>query len=193
MGRVERFLGRLRCRASRARTAIYLRSIPGLDHRPRAQSLGRAALAAVGIFLPGLLLVIAALPYWQALRARPSMAALLAGVNAAVVGLLAFALYTPVWTSAVRSWLDFAVAAIAFLLLTRWKTPPLIVVALCAAAGVAAAMLGWSRAHPASRNPRLRRAGRHSSISRTLTFFPFTVPALSLRSASRAMPRSTAT
>lgn len=109
---------------------------PGLNH------WAGAALATVGIFLPGLLLVIAALPYWQALRARPSMAALLAGVNAAVVGLLAFALYTPVWTSAVRSWLDFAVAAIAFLLLTRWKTPPLIVVALCAAAGVAAAMLG---------------------------------------------------
>ncbi|NWK47534.1 chromate efflux transporter [Ralstonia pickettii] len=109
---------------------------PGLNH------WAGAALATVGIFLPGLLLVIAALPYWQALRARPSMAALLAGVNAAVVGLLAFALYTPVWTSAVRSWSDVAVAVIAFLLLTRWKTPPLIVVALCAAAGVAAAMLG---------------------------------------------------
>jgi len=109
---------------------------PGLNH------WAGAALATVGIFLPGLLLVVAALPYWQALRARPSMAALLAGVNAAVVGLLAFALYTPVWTSAVRSWRDVAVAVIAFLLLTRWKTPPLIVVALCAAAGVAAAMLG---------------------------------------------------
>ena len=109
---------------------------PGLNH------WAGAALATVGIFLPGLLLVIAALPYWQGLRARPSMAALLAGVNAAVVGLLAFALYTPVWTSAVRSWRDVAVAAIAFLLLTQWKTPPLIVVALCAAAGIAAAMLG---------------------------------------------------
>ena len=109
---------------------------PGLNH------WAGAALATVGIFLPGLLLVIAALPYWQALRARPSMAALLAGVNAAVVGLLAFALYTPVWTSAVRSWSDFVVTAIAFLLLTRWKTPPLIVVAFCAAAGVAAAVLG---------------------------------------------------
>ncbi|WP_316884828.1 chromate efflux transporter [Ralstonia flatus] len=109
---------------------------PGLNH------WAGAALATVGIFLPGLLLVVAALPYWQALRARPSMAALLAGVNAAVVGLLAFALYTPVWTSAVRSWRDVAVAVIAFLLLTRWKTPPLIVVALCAATGVAAALLG---------------------------------------------------
>jgi len=109
---------------------------PGLNHWVGA------ALAMVGIFLPGLLLVIAALPYWQALRARPSMAALLAGVNAAVVGLLAFALYSPVWISAVRSGRDFAIAAIAFLLLTRWKTPPLVVVAFCAAVGVVAATLG---------------------------------------------------
>ncbi|WP_229517851.1 chromate efflux transporter [Paraburkholderia terrae] len=100
-----------------------------------------ALLATVGIFLPGLLLVLAALPYWQALRAHPSMAALLAGVNAAVVGLLATALYSPVWTSAVLSELDFAIAAIGFFLLTRWKVPPLAVVALCALAGIAEATL----------------------------------------------------
>lgn len=101
-----------------------------------------AALATAGIFLPGLLLVIAALPYWQAMRARPAMASVLAGVNAAVVGLLATALYSPVWTSAVHSARDFAVAAIAFLLLVRWKVPPLAVVALCAAAGISQAALG---------------------------------------------------
>jgi len=98
-----------------------------------------ALLATAGIFLPGLLLVLAALPYWQALRTRPSMAALLAGVNAAVVGLLATALYSPVWTSAVRSALDFAIAVIGFFLLTRWKVPPLAVVVLCALAGIAEA------------------------------------------------------
>lgn len=103
--------------------------------------LGGALLATVGIFLPGLLLVVAALPYWQALRARQSMAALLAGVNAAVVGLLAAALYSPVWTSAVRSSLDFAIAVAGFFLLVRWKLPPLVVVALCAVAGVARAYL----------------------------------------------------
>lgn len=101
-----------------------------------------AALATAGIFLPGLLLVIAALPYWQAMRARPAMASVLAGVNAAVVGLLATALYSPVWTSAVHSARDFAIAAIAFLLLVRWKVPPLVVVALCAAAGISQAALG---------------------------------------------------
>jgi chromate transporter len=100
-----------------------------------------ALLATAGIFLPGLLLVLAALPYWQALRARPSMAALLAGVNAAVVGLLATALYSPVWTSAVLSEVDFAIAAIGFFLLTRWKIPPLAVVVLCALAGIAEATL----------------------------------------------------
>ncbi|OXC77082.1 chromate efflux transporter [Caballeronia sordidicola] len=96
-----------------------------------------AALATVGIFLPGLLLVIAALPHWQALRSRPATAAMLSGVNAAVVGLLAAALYTPVWTSAVLSSVDFAISAVCFLLLTRWKVPPLVVVVLCAFAGIA--------------------------------------------------------
>ncbi len=103
--------------------------------------LGGALLATVGIFLPGLLLVVAALPYWQALRAQRSTAALLAGVNAAVVGLLASALYSPVWTSAVHSQRDFAIAAVGFLLLTRWKVPPLAVVAFCVVAGGAEAYL----------------------------------------------------
>ncbi|MRS98064.1 chromate efflux transporter [Ralstonia pickettii] len=100
-----------------------------------------AALATLGIFLPGLLLVISALPYWQTLRARPSMTALLGGVNAAVVGLLAAALYSPVWTSAVLSQLDFAVAAVSFFLLVQWKVPPLAVVAFCALVGIAQGFL----------------------------------------------------
>ncbi len=100
-----------------------------------------AVIATVGIFLPGLLLVIAALPYWQALRSRRSMAAVLAGVNAAVVGLLATALYSPVWTSAIVTKIDFAIAAIGFFLLTRWKVPPLAVVAVCALAGIAETVL----------------------------------------------------
>jgi chromate transporter len=100
-----------------------------------------ALLATLGIFLPGLLLVLAALPWWQALRARAAMAAALAGVNAAVVGLLAAALYSPVWTSAVLSPADFAIACIGFVLLMRWKVPPLVVVVFCMAAGVAQAVL----------------------------------------------------
>ena len=96
-----------------------------------------AALATAGIFLPGLLLVIAALPHWQSLRSRPATAAMLSGVNAAVVGLLATALYSPVWVTAVLSTAAFAVAAVCFLLLTRWKVPPFAVVVVGALAGIA--------------------------------------------------------
>ena len=100
-----------------------------------------ALLATVGIFLPGLLLVLAALPWWHALRSRPAMSAALAGVNAAVVGLLAAALYSPVWTSAVQTQADFAIACIGFLLLIRWKMPPLVVVGFCIATGIAQTVL----------------------------------------------------
>lgn len=106
-----------------------------------AGRLAGAALATVGIFLPGLLLVVAALPHWQGLRARRSTAAVFAGVNAAVVGLLAAALYSPVWTSAVHGPIDFAIAVAGCFLLVRWKAPPLVVVALCAAAGIGIAWL----------------------------------------------------
>lgn len=97
-----------------------------------------AAIAVAGIFLPGLLVVVAALPWWQAMRTRPHMVAALAGVNAAVVGLLAFALYSPVWTSAVHSPFDFALAACGFVALVKWKAPPLAVVLFCTLAGMVA-------------------------------------------------------
>ena len=69
------------------------------------------------------------------------MIAMLSGVNAAVVGLLATALYSPVWTGAVHSAPDFAIATIAFLLLIRWKTPPLAIVTICAVAGIVETLL----------------------------------------------------
>jgi chromate transporter len=58
----------------------------------------------------------------------------LQGVNAAVVGLLLAALYTPVWTSAVSAPADFALVIAAFLLLVFWRVPPWLVVVLGAAA-----------------------------------------------------------
>ena len=58
------------------------------------------------------------------------------GANAAVVGILGAALYTPVWTSAVLTPLDFALSLSGFLLLTVWKTLPLIVAALLVVATV---------------------------------------------------------
>jgi chromate transporter len=80
--------------------------------------------------------------FWQDLRARTNARAAMAGVNAAVVGLLASALYDPVWTSAVRGRTDFAVVAAGFVALTVWRAPPLVVVVATAAAGVALSLAG---------------------------------------------------
>jgi chromate transporter len=104
--------------------------------------LAGAALALVSIFAPGLLLMMAAVVFWPELRARSDARAAMAGVNAAVVGLLASALYDPVWTSAVRGLPDFAVAAAGFVALIVWRAPPLLVVVATAAAAVALSLAG---------------------------------------------------
>jgi chromate transporter len=84
-----------------------------------------ATIALLAIFLPGLLILAGALPYWRVIAGRPGAASALAGVNAAVVGLLAAALYDPVSTTALRSPEDFAIAVVAFALLaaTRLSVP----------------------------------------------------------------------
>jgi chromate transporter len=87
-------------------------------------------LCLLAIYLPSYLLLIGVLPFWDALRKMAAVQATLAGVNAAVVGLLLAALYTPVWTSGVRNGADFAMAAAAFLLLVVWRVPPWLVVIL---------------------------------------------------------------
>jgi chromate transporter len=100
-----------------------------------------AALALAAIFLPAFLLVVGALPFWDALRARRSFQAALRGINAAVVGLLLAALFHPVWTSAIHATSDFALALAAFGLLVWWRLPPWLVVAFAAAGGAAIAAL----------------------------------------------------
>jgi chromate transporter len=92
-----------------------------------------AALALAAIYAPSFLLVLGALPYWARLRASPRLQAALAGVNAAVVGLLAAAFYDPVWLSAVQAPADFALLLAAGLMLTLWRVPPWLVVPACAA------------------------------------------------------------
>ena len=101
-----------------------------------------AALALAAIFTPGLLLLMAALPFWNGLRSVSSARAAMAGVNAAVVGLLASALYNPVWTSAVKGPADFAIAAAGFVALIVWRAPPLLVVLATAAAATALSLAG---------------------------------------------------
>ena len=98
--------------------------------------LPEVTIPSVAIFLPGMLVLMGTLPFWHALRARSRARAAMAGVNAAVVGLLGAALYNPVWTSAVHTLPDFAVASAGFVLLIAWRAPALLVVALLAAAGL---------------------------------------------------------
>lgn len=102
---------------------------------PEPDGLVGAALCLLAIFLPSALLVIGVLPRWASLRVRDDVRSTLKGVNAAVVGLLLAALYDPVWTSAVETPADFALALAAFLLLVGWRAPPWLVVILAALAG----------------------------------------------------------
>lgn len=93
-------------------------------------------IALVAIFMPGLLLLVGVLPFWNLLRRKRMVQAAMRGTNAAVVGILATALYSPVWTSAVLQPLDFAVAVAGFVALIAWRMPPWMVVVAMAAAGV---------------------------------------------------------
>ncbi len=93
-------------------------------------------LALVAIYLPSFLLVLGALPYWTRLKTVPQLRAALDIANAAVVGLLLAALCTPVFTSAVFSPLDLAIAIIALAALGV-RVPPWLVVFGCAALGAA--------------------------------------------------------
>ncbi|HLW57560.1 MAG TPA: chromate efflux transporter [Bacteriovoracaceae bacterium] len=89
-----------------------------------------ALIALVAIFLPSFLLIIGALPFWEKLRTLGRVRQSISGVNAAVVGILLAALYDPVWTSAIFSAKDFALAMVGFLLLEFWKIPSWAAVAL---------------------------------------------------------------
>ena len=99
-----------------------------------------AVLGLIGIFLPGILVLLGTLPFWDALRKKAGAQAMMRGVNAAVVGLLGAALYNPVWTSSVRAPGDFALALVGFVLLMAWRAPPLVVVIVSAIGGVLLAL-----------------------------------------------------
>ena len=101
-----------------------------------------AVVATIAIFLPGFLLMAAILPLWGGLARFTAAPRMLAGINAAVVGLLAAALYDPVLTTAISSVADVLIAgaAIVFLLISR--RTPLWVVAWCVAASLATRLVG---------------------------------------------------
>jgi chromate transporter len=99
-----------------------------------------ASVALGAIFLPGFLLIAGVLPLWRNIAGRPNAARAVAGVNAAVVGLLGAALYDPVWVSAVRGAADVAISLVGFTLLMAWRVSALFVVAWCVAASVIVAI-----------------------------------------------------
>jgi len=100
-----------------------------------------AAIALAAIFLPGFLLLLGVLPLWAAVRRRPRATAAVGGASAAVVGILAAALYDPVFLTAIVRVDQFALALVCFGLLTLWRCPAWAVVALGAAAGAASGVL----------------------------------------------------
>ncbi len=102
---------------------------------PEPNGIAGAALALVALYLPSLLMVMAILPFFAALRTNTGVQAALRGVNAAVIGILLLALYDPLWTNAIREPSDLGLALAAFGLLAFWKFPPWVVVLLTAAGG----------------------------------------------------------
>ena len=116
--------------------AAYL----GAVMKPSPHGVAGSVISLIAIFLPGILVLMGTLPFWEAFRRRAMAQAAMRGVNAAVVGLLGAALYNPVWTSAVKTPGDFGLALVGFVLLVAWHAPPLVVVAISALGGIALAL-----------------------------------------------------
>ncbi|HCR97523.1 MAG: chromate efflux transporter [Halomonas sp.] len=111
--------------------AAYLGALlPGIN------GLVGALVALLAIFIPGFLLLVGVLPFWNRFRQWGSAQALMRGANAAVVGILGAALYQPVWTSAIIGPYEFALALSGFLLLSVWKLPAWAVVIVIALGGL---------------------------------------------------------
>jgi len=118
--------------------AAYLGAALG----PWPNGVSGAVIALAAVFLPGFLILIGVLPFWDRFRAMPAAQSLMQGANAAVVGILGAALYSPVFTSAVGDMRDLTLALACFVALMAWKAPAWLVVLLGAAGGVALALLG---------------------------------------------------
>jgi chromate transporter len=112
--------------------AAYLGAVAG----PTPLGLAGAVLGLVGVFLPGMLILVGTLPFWVSLRSCTGAQAAMRGINAAVVGLLCAALYNPLCTSSINTTADFSVALVGFVMLTVWRTPPVWVVILGALSGI---------------------------------------------------------
>jgi len=117
--------------------SAYLGAVMG----PSPNGVAGAAISLVAIFVPGILVLIGTLPFWDTFRKRTWAQAVMRGVNAAVVGLLGAALYNPVWTTSVSGSGDFGLALVGFVLLAAWQAPPLLVVIVSALGGIVLSVL----------------------------------------------------
>jgi chromate transporter len=115
--------------------AAYLGALISTEH-----SIYLTALTALlFMFLPGFLLIAAALPLWQKIANNHVASNAISGINAAVVGLLAVVLYDPIFTTSVTSVTDLFIASVGFIILTVFKRSPLLVIVWClAASGITA-------------------------------------------------------
>ena len=107
--------------------ASYLGASIDTGHRPALGSL----VATLAVFLPGFLVLVAALPLWGVLKRDPRLAAAMAGVGAAVVGLLLCVLYRPLWTTAVADLRDVATVVVGLVLCGVLRRPVLAVLPWC--------------------------------------------------------------
>ena len=89
----------------------------------------------LAVYLPSVLILLGALPFWEKWRHRKEFQAILAGINVAVVGLLVSAFYTSVWADTIRSVMDIVIVLAAFIALEYFKISQWIVV-------IAAAIIG---------------------------------------------------
>lgn len=104
--------------------------------------VGGSAIALVAIFLPGFLLLLGVLPFWAKLRERRGVRAAMMGANASVVGILAAALYQPVFVTAIVNPATFCLALVCFVLLVKWNLPPWVAVIVGALGGVGLNFIG---------------------------------------------------
>ncbi|TQE96685.1 MAG: chromate efflux transporter [Spiribacter salinus] len=117
--------------------AAYLGAALG----PEPNGVAGATLALLAVFLPGFLLLVGVLPFWYRFRAMAPAQSMMQGANAAVVGILGAALYSPVFTSAISDLRDFTLALVCFVLLMAWNSPPWLVVIVAAVGGAGLAAL----------------------------------------------------
>jgi chromate transporter len=100
-----------------------------------------AIVATIAIFLPAFVLVALLGPLADRVRERPLTSALLDGVNAAAIGLIA-AVTLQLGAAALRGPLTVAIALVTVVLLAWGRLPSVAIVGLAACAGLGAAAIG---------------------------------------------------